>query len=116
MLTTKTINNQNAVTDAILGLDDNSTTTINGNTTINTLTVNGVSNFNIGAGFNAGMQIRDNNNGTFAQLYQSGPTLTINTWTANSRIRLNTAGATAGVTSLNLLAENGNTRSRWSRY
>ena len=56
MLTTKTINNQNAVTNAILGLDDDSTTTINGNTTINTLTVNGVSNFNIGAGFNAGIQ------------------------------------------------------------
>ena len=58
MKSVKTINNQNAVTDAILGLDDNSTTTINGNTTINTLTVNGVSNFNTGGGFNAGMQIR----------------------------------------------------------
>ena len=108
MLTTKTINNQNAITNAVLGTDDNSTTTINGNTTLNTLTVNGVSNFNIGAGFNAGMQIRDNTNNTFAQLFQSGPTLTIQTWTANSRIRLNTAGATAGVTTNNLLLENGN--------
>ncbi len=67
MKSVKTINNQNAITNAILGLDDNSTTTINGNTTINTLTVNGVSNYNIGAGFIAGMQIRDNNNNTFAQ-------------------------------------------------
>ena len=108
MLTTKTINNQNAITNAILGLDDNSTTVINGNTTLNTLTVNGVSNFNIGAGFNAGMQIRDTINNTFAQLFQSGPTLSIQTWTANSRIRLNTVGATAGVTFMNLLAENGN--------
>ena len=108
MKSAKTINNQNAVTDAVLGTDENSTTTINGNTTLNTLTVNGVSNFNIGAGFNAGMQIRDNTNNTFAQLFQGGPTLTIQTWTANSRIRLNTAGATAGVTSMNLFAENGN--------
>ena len=30
------------------------------------------------------------------------------TWTANSRIRLNTAGATAGVSTMDLLAENGN--------
>ena len=30
------------------------------------------------------------------------------TWTANSRIRLNTAGATAGVKTMNFLAENGN--------
>ena len=96
MLTTKTINNQNAVTNAVLGLDDNSTTTVNGNllvkdsngdsttisptgitgprnTTLNTLTVNGVSIFNTAANFNAGMQIKDNNNNTFAQLFQSGP-------------------------------------------
>ena len=88
--------------------DGNNTTTFNPtNTTLNNLTVNGVSNFNSGAGFNAGMQIRDNNNNTFAQFFQTGPTLTMQTWTANSRIRLNTAGATAGVTTNNLLAENG---------
>ena len=34
MKSVKTINNQNAITDAILGLDDNSTTTINGNLSI----------------------------------------------------------------------------------
>ncbi len=50
MKSVKTINNQNPVTDAVFGLDDNSTTTINGNTTLNTLIVNGVTNFNIGAG------------------------------------------------------------------
>ena len=44
MKSAKTINNQNAVTDVVLGLDDDSTTTINGNTTLNTLNVNGVSN------------------------------------------------------------------------
>ena len=69
MITTKTINNQNAVINAILGTDNNSTTTINGNLliqdsignsltitptgtlpqtnpTFNNITVNGTSNFN----------------------------------------------------------------------
>ena len=31
MISTKTINNQNAITNAVLGTDDNSNTTINGN-------------------------------------------------------------------------------------
>ena len=31
MISTKTINNQNAITNAVLGTDNNSTTTINGN-------------------------------------------------------------------------------------
>ena len=69
MITTKTINNQNAVINAILGTNDNSITTINGNlliqdsignsltitptgtipatnTTFNNIPVNGTSNFN----------------------------------------------------------------------
>ena len=69
MITTKTINNQNAVINAILGTDNNSITTINGNlliqdsignsltitptgtlpqtnTTFNNIIVNGTSNFN----------------------------------------------------------------------
>jgi hypothetical protein len=83
-------------------------------------TFNGVSNFNIGAGFNAGMEIRDSYNSTFSQIFHSINTLQIQTWTANGRIRLNTTGATIGVPSNNLLAENGNrivfSRSRWSRY
>ena len=69
MISTKTINNQNAIINAVLGTDSNSTTTVNGNlliqdtngnsltinssgvvaptnTTLNNLTVNGTSNFN----------------------------------------------------------------------
>ena len=51
--------------------DGNNTSTFNPtNTTLNNLTVNGVSNFNLGIGANAGMQKRDNNNGKFAQLFK----------------------------------------------
>ena len=113
MLTTKTINNQNAVTNAVLGTDDNSTTTINGNllikdtngnsttisptgitgptnATLNNLTVNGTSDFNSGAVYYACMQIRDLINNTFSQIFHSFNTLTIQSWTANGRIRIST--------------------------
>ena len=45
MITTKTINNQNAIINAVLGTDSNSTTTVNGNLLIqdtngNSLTIN----------------------------------------------------------------------------
>ena len=130
MLSVKTINNQNAIINAVLGLDGNSNTIINGNltlqdtsgsfvitpsgtisatnTTLNNLLVNGTSNFNSGVGFNAGCQIRDLVNNTFSQLFHSFNTLQIQTWTANGRIKLNTTGATVGVTNQNLLVENGN--------
>ena len=80
MITTKTINNQNAVINAILGTDDHSTTTINGNvliqdsignsltitptgtipatnTTFNNIIVNGTSNFNQLALMNLGGRV-----------------------------------------------------------
>ena len=85
MISVKTINNQNAVINSVLGLDGNSHTIINGkltiqdtsgslvitpsgiiapsNTVLNNLTVNGTSTFtgtethNGTASFNAGMQI-----------------------------------------------------------
>ncbi len=69
MISTKTINNQNAITNAVLGTENNSTTTINGNllirdtngnaltitpsgvtaptnTILNNVTVNGTSTYN----------------------------------------------------------------------
>ena len=80
MISTKTINNQNAITNAVLGTDNNSTTTINGNllikdtngnsltitpsgvtaptnTIVNNLTVNGQSNFNQLALMNSGGRV-----------------------------------------------------------
>ena len=80
MITTKTINNRNAVINAILGTDNNSITTINGNlliqdsignsltitptgtlpqtnTTFNNITVNGTSNFNQLALMNLGGRV-----------------------------------------------------------
>ena len=83
MITTKTINNQNAVINAILGTDDHSTTTINGNlliqdsignsltitptgtipatnTTFNNIIVNGTSNFNQLALMNLGGRVYSN--------------------------------------------------------
>ena len=90
-------------------------------TTLNNLTVNGTSTFNgnethngresfdIAPYFNAGYQIREFNNLTnFAQFYQSGQNLIIQPLPSNSKIKLSTCGATAGVTTNNLLVENGN--------
>ena len=83
MISTKTINNQNAITNAVLGTDNNSTTTINGNllikdtngnsltitpsgvtaptnTIVNNLTVNGGANFNNLTFLNSGGRVFNN--------------------------------------------------------
>jgi len=82
MLSVKTINNQNAITNGVLGLDGNSNTIINGNltiqdannsfvitptgmlpatnTTFNNITVNGTSNFNQLALMNLGGRVYSN--------------------------------------------------------
>ena len=82
MLSVKTINNQNAITNAVLGLDGNSSTIVNGNlivqdannsftitptgalpatnTTFNNITVNGTSNFNSSTYFNFGGRVYSN--------------------------------------------------------
>ena len=82
MLSVKTINNQNAITNAVLGLDGNSSTIVNGNlivqdannsftitptgalpatnTTFNNITVNGTSNFNQLALMNLGGRVYSN--------------------------------------------------------
>ena len=82
MLSVKTINNQNAITNAVLGLDGNSSTIVNGNlivqdannsftitptgalpttnTTFNNITVNGTSNFNSSTFFYFGGRVYSN--------------------------------------------------------
>ena len=118
MLSNSSIQNQNVINsnnisgsssgslscNSLTLTDGNNTTNLGPtNTTLNTLTVNGVSNFNSEIGANAGMQIRDISNNTFSQIFQSTNTLQIQTWSANGRIKLNTTGATAGVASNNFI-------------
>ena len=115
MKSVKTINNQNAVTDAILGLDDSSTTIINGS-----LNVSGVSNFNNLALYNQGARVYNNScivagtdfrvvdsgNNNGMQAFYSDGTVAFQGIGTNSKMIFRSSGSNVAFTNITL--ENNN--------